>query len=144
MNVILVGTDDALLEGLAQSFAANGLTPHVVGTLYEACEVAADAPPIMAVIDRHIAAKSGGDALSIQLAPGGSLVLYSSGADHEIMATPAVLQRSILAELTLPLERNRLMALATHVCERAVATGRARTSRSNMEAEDGRRDRRAS
>ena len=124
MNVILVGTDDALLEGLAQSFAASGLTPHVVGTLYEACEVAADAAPIMVVIDRQMAARSGGDALSIQLAPGGSLVLYA-GADADNAApTPAILQRSVLAELTLPLERNRLVALAVHVRERAVTTGR--------------------
>jgi DNA-binding NtrC family response regulator len=124
MNVILVGTDAALLEGLAQSFATSGLTPHVVGTLYEACEVAADAAPIMVVIDRHIAATSGGDALAIQLAPGGSLVLYRGSAEQEVLATPAILQRAVMAELTLPLERNRLVALATHVRERAVETGR--------------------
>ena len=123
MNVILVGTNDALLEGLAQSFATRGLTPHVVGTLYEACEVAAEAAPIMVVIERGIAARSGGDALSIQLAPGGSLVLYADGADEGV-ATPAILQRSVLAELSLPLERNRLVALATHVRERAITTGR--------------------
>lgn len=135
MNVILVGTDDALLEGLAQSFATSGLTPHVVGTLYEACEVAADTAPIMVVIDRHIAAQSGGDALSIQLAPGGSLVLYRGSAEEEVVATPAILQRSILAELTLPLERNRLVALVVHVRERAVETGRVRTPSPGLEAE---------
>jgi len=124
MNVILVGTDDALLEGLAQSLAASGLTPHVVGTLYEACEVAADAAPIMVVIDRQTAARSGGDALSIQLAPGGSIVLYAGSAHDETIVTPSILQRSVLAELSLPLERHRLVALATHVRERAITTGR--------------------
>lgn len=124
MNVILVGTDAALLEGLAQSLAASGLTPHVVGTLYEACEVAADAAPIMVVIERHLAARSGGDALSIQLAPGGSLVLYAGADANDAAPTPAILQRSVLAELTLPLERNRLVALAAHVLERALTTGR--------------------
>jgi DNA-binding NtrC family response regulator len=134
MNVILVGTDDALLEGLAQSFATNGLTPHVAGTLYEACELAADNAPIMVLIDRKMAAESGGDALSIQLAPGGSLVLYAGNAQDQLVATPGILQRSVLAELTLPLERNRLVALATHVRERAVTTGRDTRIQPSLEA----------
>ncbi len=41
---------------------------------------------------------------------------------------PPSLQRAVLADLTLPLERNRLVALVAHVEERAKATGRGRTS----------------
>jgi hypothetical protein len=41
---------------------------------------------------------------------------------------PHVLRRNVLADLTLPLERNRLSALVQHVCDRAVAAGRGRTS----------------
>jgi DNA-binding NtrC family response regulator len=135
MNVILVGTDDALLEGLAQSFATSGLTPHVAATVYEACELAAESAPIMVLIDRKMAAESGGDALSIQLAPGGSLVLYAGNVQDQLVATPAMLQRSVLAELTLPLERNRLVALATHVRERAATTGRVERPKLRPEAE---------
>jgi len=39
------------------------------------------------------------------------------------MLAPA-LQRALLADLALPLERNRLLALVQHVEERARATGR--------------------
>jgi DNA-binding NtrC family response regulator len=125
MNVILVGTDDALLEGLAQSFATSGLTPHVVGTLYEASEVAAEQKPIMVVVDRGIAMRTPADVLAIQLAPGGSVVLYHGyGTEEEVAVTPPMLQRSVLAELSLPLERNRLTALALHVHGRAITTGR--------------------
>jgi hypothetical protein len=125
MNVILVGTDDALLEGLAQSFAAGGLKPHVVGTLYDAGELAAEERPIMVVVDREIALRTPADVLAVQLAPGGSVVLYRGhSADQELAVTPPMLQRSVLAELSLPLERNRLTALAMHVHGRAITTGR--------------------
>ncbi len=123
MKVILVGTDDALLEGLAQAFAAQGFSPQVVPTLVDACEASIDAAPHMAVIERRLALAAAGDALAISLAPGGSLVLYSGGASDRA-ATPAVLQRLVMAELTLPLERNRLLALAQHVSDRALTTGR--------------------
>lgn len=125
MHVILVGSDAALLEGLAQAFASGGKSPTVVGTLLEACEAAVDAPPLMVVVDRTIALASADEALSVPLAPGGSLVLYRGGREMEIAATPAILQRTVMAELTLPLERKRLMALAHYVEHRARETGRA-------------------
>ena len=123
---MLVGSDSALLEGLAQALASGGLSPTVVGTLLEACEAAVDAAPIMVVVDRKSAVAAPGDALAVPLAPGGSLVLYRGGGEPEVAPIPAVLQRSVMAELTLPLERNRLMALTAHVRERAVTTGRTR------------------
>jgi hypothetical protein len=47
---------------------------------------------------------------------------------HEVgsssMPLPAALQRNVLADLSLPLERKRFMALVQHVEERAQATGR--------------------
>lgn len=143
MHVILVGSDAALLEGLAQSFASQGASPTVVASLFEACEAAVDAAPIMVVVDRAVAVSSPGEALSVPLAPGGSLVLYRGGGEMEshvdTAATPALLQRSVMAELTLPLERNRLMAMAAHVGQRAVTTGRSATRRE--EAEGGVRER---
>jgi hypothetical protein len=43
-----------------------------------------------------------------------------------VTLSPTV-QRAVLADLTLPLERNRLVALVQHVGQRAQATGRGRT-----------------
>ena len=125
MNVLLVGEDAALLEGLAQSFAALGYAPRVVLSLHEAREGAVADPPLLAVIDGHLAAESGADALAVQLSPGGALVLYHSSADERPLIPPT-LQRAVMADLALPLERNRLIALAQRVSDRVRATGRSR------------------
>lgn len=123
MKVLLVGGDGALLEGLSQSFAALGYLPQAASTLHEAREAALAAAPLMAVVERELAAESGADALAIPLAPGGALVLFHGTVDTRPAISPT-LQRSVLADLTLPLERHRLIALAQHVQERARATGR--------------------
>lgn len=125
MNVLLVGEDAALLEGLAQSFAALGYIPRVALSLHEARESAVADPPLLAVVDGQLAADSSADALAVQLSPGGALVLFHSGADERPLIPPT-LQRAVLADLTLPLERNRLIALAQRVSERLRATGRSR------------------
>lgn len=122
MNVILVGADAALLEGLAQSYATSGFSPQVVPTLMDACEVAAESAPIVAVVSRDLALASVGDAMAIPLAPGGSLVLYHGG--DSAGATPALLQRSVVAELVLPLERLRLVAITRSLAGRAEVVGR--------------------
>jgi len=122
-RVLLVGDDGALLEGLAQSFAALGYAPHVATTLHEAREVSSALPPLLAVVDRGIAAEANADALAITLAPGGALVLFRSTVDSRPTISLA-LQRAVMADLTLPLERARLMALAQHVRDRVQVTGR--------------------
>lgn len=124
MKVLLVGGDAALLEGLSQSLAAVGYVPQVAGTLHEGREAAGATQPLLAVVDRTLAAESSADALAIPLCPGGALVLYHSQADTRAPIAPTLL-RSVLADLTLPLERNRLVAIAQHVHERVLATGRA-------------------
>ena len=123
MRVLLVGQDGALLEGLAQSFAALGYAPQAVATLHEAREAAATVPPLLAIVERELASVAGADTLAIPLAAGGALVLYHGTVDTRPTISPT-LQRSVMADLTLPLERNRLMALAQHVQERIRATGR--------------------
>jgi hypothetical protein len=123
MRVLLVGEDSALLEGLAQSFAAVGYLPQATTTLHEAREAAALAAPLLAVVEGVLAAEATSDALAIPLAPGGALVLYHTTADTRPVIGPT-LQRAVMADLTLPLERNRLMALAHHVQDRIRATGR--------------------
>ncbi|MEX2153436.1 MAG: hypothetical protein WD825_08860 [Gemmatimonadaceae bacterium] len=125
MKVLLVGEDAALLEGLAQSFAALGYEPQAVANLHEAREAALVDAPLLAIIDEALASESSAETLAIPLSPGGALVLYHGTVDSRPAIAPA-LQRSVMADLTLPLERNRLIALAQHVAERVRATGRSK------------------
>jgi hypothetical protein len=74
-------------------------------------------------VSRALAAEASSEMLGIPLAPGGALVLYHSVGSQPSALPPALL-RAVLADLTLPLERNRLVALVAHVQERAVRTGR--------------------
>ena len=110
-RVLLVGEDGALLEGLAQSFAALGYTPQVASTLHDARAITDTNAPLLAVVDRELASTSGAETLAIRLAPGGAIVLFHSAAEARPTISLA-LQRAVMADLTLPLERARLMALA--------------------------------
>lgn len=122
-QILLVGTELPLLEGLAQSLAALGLAPAVAQSLHEARELASHHPPLIAIVSRAMAAEATGDALNIPLAPGGALVLYRAFGGGGGALSPTI-QRTVLAELSLPLERNRLVALVQRVGERASTTGR--------------------
>lgn len=122
-QILLVGTELPLLEGLAQSFAAQGFAPVVAQSLHDAREAAAHDPPLIVVVSRALAATASAETLSIPIAPGGAFVLYRSVATA-LVTLPASVQRAVLADLSLPLERNRLMALVHHVDERARVTGR--------------------
>lgn len=115
--IALVGSDIALLEGLAQSLAG-----HRVVIATDAADVPdrfAGDPPLVAVVDRALAHA----AARVPLAPGGAIVLFrTSGAPAS--APLAGLQRLVIADLVLPLERKRLVALVQSVEERARRTGR--------------------
>lgn len=121
--ILLVGTDSALLEGLAQSFAARSCPICVAPGLTEALEAVTTNPPLVAIIERSMAVGAPGKALALPLAPGGAIVLFHSSSDDEHPLVPA-LQRALLADLALPLERHRLFALVQRVTERAQAAGR--------------------
>ena len=123
--ILLIGGDAALLEGLAQSLAALGYAPRTASGVREAHELAATEPPLIAVVDSSLAEKSNGDLIALPLAFGGAIVLYHNAGNPPAMLLPS-LQRVVLADLTLPLERQRLMALVQHVAERARLTGRRR------------------
>jgi hypothetical protein len=122
-QILLAGSELPLLEGLAQSFATLGFRPVVAPSLAEARDLAVHHPPLVAVVSRTLAAVSGGEVLSIPLAPGGALMLYRAVGSPLVTFSPS-LQRAVMADLALPLERNRLMALVQHVAQRALATGR--------------------
>jgi hypothetical protein len=133
-RILLVGAEQALLEGLAQTFGALGLSPWVAASLGEAREIAVHNLPLVAVVSRTLAAEASADTLGIPLAPGGTFVLYRS-ANHDPVSLPPALQRAVLADLSLPLERNRLVALVQRVQDRAIATGR--SSQPNKASELG-------
>ena len=120
-TILLIGSDEALLEGLAQSLTALGhraLMPHDVG---EAVDIASANPPLLAVV-AQTALLDDPRALRIPVLPGGAIVLYRTpGAPS---TTVADARRNVLAELVLPLERNRLLALVHHIEERVRITGR--------------------
>ena len=77
----------------------------------------------MLVVDRGFIDNTGTEVLAVPLAPGGTLVLYRTPGSAAGALSPPF-QRAVLADLTLPLERNRLVALVQHVEERARLTGR--------------------
>jgi hypothetical protein len=151
-SIVLIGTDEALLEGLAQTLGAAGHRAERTTSLAEATRRAAEEPPLVVVAERKLAvaggARGAADLRRVQLAPGGAVVLFRSvgddgrdasseqdgsgsdatGAAAEAAARqaalPPALQRTTLAELALPLERHRLVALVQRVEERARRAGR--------------------
>lgn len=123
-HILLIGSELPLLEGLAQSLASLGFEPTVAQTIPEGREIAVQHPPLVAVVSRGLAAASSAETLSIPLAPGGALLLYRA-VGSPLVTFSASVQRAVLADLALPLERNRLVALVQHVDQRARVTGRA-------------------
>lgn len=121
--LLLVGEHAALLEGLSQSLAVLGFRPRVAQTLTEARDLALSRPPLVVVVHRDMAMIASADAIGLTLAPGGALIVYTT-SPARASSLPIALQRAVLADLTLPLERHRLTALVQHVDERARLTGR--------------------
>ena len=121
-SILLVGGDEALLEGLAQMLAHAGHMPHTAHSVHDAIEVAATSRPLVAIIERDLGLANP-EVARLPLENGGSFLMYHSG-DATRPALAAGLQRLVLADLDLPLERNRLLALVQRVDERTRATGR--------------------
>ena len=122
--VMLVGSDVALLEGLSQSLAGLGHRPRVCASFTDAREACLARPPLVLVVDRALASSAGAELLQLPLAAGGARILYRVASAGPLPLLPA-LQRAVLADLTLPLERHRLAALCQSVGERAKTTGKA-------------------
>jgi hypothetical protein len=120
--ILLVGGDEALLEGLAQMLAHAGHVPHAAHSVHDAIEVAASVRPLVAIIERGLALANP-EVARLPLDSGGSFLIYHRG-DSPRPPLAAALQRLVLADLDLPLERHRLLALVQRVDARAQATGR--------------------
>ena len=118
--LLIVGTDNALIEGIAQM-----LTPDhelfFAPSLADALDTVGDARPFVVLVERS-AIDEIRMTLRVPLAQGGAFIVF-----HRDNATPASLpggvQRVTLAELELPLERQRLLALIRYVENRAQTVG---------------------
>jgi DNA-binding response OmpR family regulator len=114
------------MEGLTQMLAGGGHRVQLAHSIDEAEEIALRTPPLLAVLDRATVPHDGGASVGqIALAPGGAYVLYRT-TSHEGAPPARAIARHTLADLTLPLERYRLLALAQYVSARARESGRAR------------------
>lgn len=120
---LVIGSDESVLEGIAQALAAAGHRSHVVRSLAEAAAVLTEIQPLVVVVERA----SAGDPefLHLRLPTGCAVVLYRSDESPTI-ALPTAVQRLTLADLILPWERQRLITVVQRLTERAVATGRTR------------------
>lgn len=122
VKVILVGTDVALLEGLAQTLIGFGHEVLLAATVGEVGGAMNGDLPAIAVVSCE-ALENGGPDATLSLTPGGAIIVY--GKTHgERPFLAQKLQRATLAHLVLPLERNRLLALVQSFDSRSRTTGR--------------------
>ena len=130
--ILVLGADDALLEGLAQALAASGHSVAVARTLEDVEELAGREPPLLLVADCARLTLSESTKLARIATSAGSAVVAYRGHEEgpATLAFPAELARITLADLELPLERNRLVALALYVAARAREVGRMPRTRS--------------
>jgi DNA-binding NtrC family response regulator len=131
--ILSVGSDVALLEGVAQTLVGAGHQVVVSKDITEALETLHDARPLVALVhcDELL---SGGASLRSALADGGAIVAFHCD-DADEQRLPFRAKRSALAELTLPLERQRLLALVKYVEHRAQAAGRDSAERDSTTGE---------
>jgi DNA-binding NtrC family response regulator len=124
-TLLLVGSSEPVMEGLAQLLATAGHRVTVATSAEEAVEMAVRVRPLVIVAER--AAARGATLLGARLAPGGAIVLFECSDAPSTAVSPA-LRRVTVAELELPLERHRLVALVRYVEGRAQSVGRGRES----------------
>lgn len=132
-KVILVGTDVALLEGLAQTLVGLGHDVSFAATVAEAAGSLSEHLPALAVVSCE-ALEEGGIAMTLPLTPGGAMIVYGTSHDDQPFL-PTKLQRATLAHLVLPLERHRLVALVQSFEHRSRTTGRSTSEEPSDDSE---------
>lgn len=122
--ILLAGSNTALLEGLAQALASTGHKVVVAHSPDEADQLARQ-DAILTVATRELVSDTepNRNILRGVVAGGGALITYREAGDTS-RALAAPVARHVLADLVLPLERNRLVALAERIASRAKAVGR--------------------
>src|SRR5918911_572339 len=99
-KILLIGTDEALLEGLSQSLAAAGHVPRIAMSVTEGLEAAAAEPPLLSVVP-HSLALARPEVLHSLPANGSALLLYRTLGGGTSPLPPRV-QRLVLADLMFP------------------------------------------
>lgn len=121
-TILLAGPNDALLEGVVQTLVGAGHRVVSGRTIPEAIDSLGDLKPLVALVDcDELMARPG--QLQPLLAHGGALLAFQCD-DDDGHFLPFSIKRTTLAQLRLPLERQRLLALVKFVESRAHAAGR--------------------
>lgn len=120
-SVLIVGTDTALIEGISQNLTAKGHQVFFSGSLADALEAVGDVRPMVVLVERGSIDETR-MTLRIPLAQRGAFVVFHA-EDSVSQPLPHRVQRATLAELELPLETQRLIALIRYVESRAQALG---------------------
>ena len=121
-KVILVGADIALLEGLAQTLLGLEHDVLFAATVEEIAGLANCNVPALTVVS-SAALEDAGFGANLPLSLGSALIVYGASHDERPFLPPR-LQRATLAQLVLPLERHRLVALIQSFESRSRTTGR--------------------
>ena len=120
---LVIGSDESVLEGIAQALGAAGHRTHVARSIAEASAVLPEIRAVVLLVERGCAADP--EFLRLRLPPGCALVLYRSN-EEAAPVLPTTIQRLTLADLILPWERQRMVTIIRRLTERAVAAGRTR------------------
>jgi DNA-binding NtrC family response regulator len=134
-SILIAGPDVALLEGLSQTLIGAGHTVVSGRNVHDALEHLHGARPLVAVVDRDELVQTG-IGLRVSLSDGGALIAFHSD-ERDLERLPFEIKRATLAELQLPLERQRLLALVRSVESRARAAGRDEGDADVLEAHGG-------
>lgn len=120
-SILVVGPDTALIEGVAQTLTGAGNQVSVSSDIPEALDSLGGTRPLLALVQCD-ELQARGSMLQNIVAQGGAVLAFH--CDDDDSRLPHRVKRSTLAELKLPLERQRLLALVKYVENRARATGR--------------------
>jgi hypothetical protein len=121
-SILIVGSDAALLEGVAQTLVGAGHKAVVAKDIPEALETLHGKRPLIALVHcEELISRA--QMLHSALAHGGALLAFHCD-DDDNYTLPFNVKRTTLATLKLPLERQRLLALVRYIENRAHAAGR--------------------
>jgi DNA-binding NtrC family response regulator len=120
-SILVVGPDAALLEGVAQTLIGAGHQVVLARDIPEALETLRGSQPLLALVECG-ELQTRGAMLQAIVAHGGAVLAFH--CDDDDSRLPYTIKRTTLAELKLPLERQRMLALVKYVQDRARAAGR--------------------
>jgi CheY-like chemotaxis protein len=120
-SILVVSRDSSFVEGIFQTLSAAGHQVTVAREMSEAAETLRGILPLVALINRE--ELTGSSSPAVPLARGGALLTFRTSEDAPA-SLPFRVRRATLADLQLPLERKRLLALVKFVENRARASGR--------------------